>query len=431
MPASPVRWTPRLIAGLRSPADDDLVPACGPEVIRPVLDVLGAGPLGWAVQLARQGMTRVLADVPEERQAELVPRLAPAIEQTALELLLALCGRGRPFTLNPGEVAINAYLAGEGISFERVVRGLRLVRQEWTVALLDQAEAHVPAEERGPVLRDLTDVVNEFFDQTMDAVIADYMHQRQRLLARRLADQRTMIDSIVAGDQVSASAVRDVLGTDLTGHHLGLVLWREDSRSVADPQGDLEHTAHKAAAALDSPALLTIAADRSTLWAWATSAAPIDAGALPRAQLAGPTGIRIAVGRCAPGPAGFRRTHLAALDARRAAQPGKRTGSITVYDDVALFALMSTDSERARWFVHDELGPLAAPDRAGADLRATLLAYLDHGGSLIKAAEALHVHRNTVVYRLRRAEEALGRPVNDRILETHTALRLAPSLFDE
>jgi DNA-binding PucR family transcriptional regulator len=98
---------------------------------------------------------------------------------------------------------------------------------------------------------------------------------------------------------------------------------------------------------------------------------------------------------------------------------------VTRYDEVALISLSSTDSERAAWFVTEELGALAAPDRATADLRATLLAYLDRGSSFVRAAEALHVHRNTVVYRLRRAEELLGRTAAERTLETHLALRLA------
>ncbi|MFJ2214339.1 helix-turn-helix domain-containing protein [Streptomyces sp. NPDC101062] len=50
---------------------------------------------------------------------------------------------------------------------------------------------------------------------------------------------------------------------------------------------------------------------------------------------------------------------------------------------------------------------------------------MDHGGSIARAAESLYVHRNTAAYRLRRAEELLGRSATDRAPETHTALRLA------
>jgi DNA-binding PucR family transcriptional regulator len=39
----------------------------------------------------------------------------------------------------------------------------------------------------------------------------------------------------------------------------------------------------------------------------------------------------------------------------------------------------------------------------------TLRAYVDSGFNLTKSAEILHVHPNTVVYRLRRVKELTGR----------------------
>jgi DNA-binding PucR family transcriptional regulator len=134
---------------------------------------------------------------------------------------------------------------------------------------------------------------------------------------------------------------------------------------------------------------------------------------------------RVAVGRPGRGLAGFRRSHLAALDARRVATWSRPTPEVTRYDDVALLALLTTEQERARWFVTEQLGPLAADDRVTADLRRTLLNYLDNGGSLVRSAAELHIHRNTVVYRLRRAEELLGRAATDGTLDLHAALRLA------
>ncbi len=53
----------------------------------------------------------------------------------------------------------------------------------------------------------------------------------------------------------------------------------------------------------------------------------------------------------------------------------------------------------------------------------TLLTYLT-SHSPQSTANALHVARNTVSYRLANAAELLGRPVDERQLETWTALRL-------
>ena len=46
-------------------------------------------------------------------------------------------------------------------------------------------------------------------------------------------------------------------------------------------------------------------------------------------------------------------------------------------------------------------------------LRETLLAWLAEGGNARKAAERLHAHKNTVLYRLQRAQRILGRPLDD------------------
>jgi DNA-binding PucR family transcriptional regulator len=49
---------------------------------------------------------------------------------------------------------------------------------------------------------------------------------------------------------------------------------------------------------------------------------------------------------------------------------------------------------------------------------------LDAQGGLAAAAEELGVHRNTVLQRVRRAEERRGRAANERVAELHAALRL-------
>jgi PucR family transcriptional regulator, purine catabolism regulatory protein len=54
---------------------------------------------------------------------------------------------------------------------------------------------------------------------------------------------------------------------------------------------------------------------------------------------------------------------------------------------------------------------LAAPE--GAELMETLLAWLDEHGQVDAAAQQLGIHRHTVRHRLRRAEAALGRTLDD------------------
>jgi DNA-binding PucR family transcriptional regulator len=91
------------------------------------------------------------------------------------------------------------------------------------------------------------------------------------------------------------------------------------------------------------------------------------------------------------------------------------------YDDVELVSLVSADLDRLARFVQRTLGPLTADDATSARLRETLLAWLAEGGNARRAAERLHAHKNTVLYRLQRAQLLLGRPLD----EDRGALELA------
>jgi DNA-binding PucR family transcriptional regulator len=68
------------------------------------------------------------------------------------------------------------------------------------------------------------------------------------------------------------------------------------------------------------------------------------------------------------------------------------------------------------------LGELAVDDDAHARMRETLWAYLSSGSSLATAAAELHLHKNTIQYRVRKAEEVRGRPLADGRLDVEVAL---------
>jgi DNA-binding PucR family transcriptional regulator len=63
----------------------------------------------------------------------------------------------------------------------------------------------------------------------------------------------------------------------------------------------------------------------------------------------------------------------------------------------------------ARELVESTLGPL----RGHSELVATLHAYFAHGGRQRETAEALHIHPNTLLQRLRRCAELGGPDVRD------------------
>lgn len=67
------------------------------------------------------------------------------------------------------------------------------------------------------------------------------------------------------------------------------------------------------------------------------------------------------------------------------------------------------DAERARHALMNILAPLQRHDEGhGSDLVHTLKAYVRHGAHMSATAEALFLHRNSVLYRLQRIEDISG-----------------------
>jgi DNA-binding PucR family transcriptional regulator len=182
--------------------------------------------------------------------------------------------------------------------------------------------------------------------------------------------------------------------------------------------------------ALGSAKPLLIPAGRSLIWAWCGSAQqPSRDTLVGLTRLPGRRdGLHAALGEPGEGIAGFASTHAEALEARRVVTLGRDSPRLTLYPDVDLVSLLTSDVDRARRFMRAELGPLAADDDGTLRLRATLRAYLDEGCSFAAAARRLGIHENTVKYRVRSCEESLGRPAGDRPLKLAAALLLAEVL---
>jgi DNA-binding PucR family transcriptional regulator len=128
------------------------------------------------------------------------------------------------------------------------------------------------------------------------------------------------------------------------------------------------------------------------------------------------------------GVPGFSISHQQALLARRVAQAADSPAPITRYADVEVVSAFLADPESMHELVARELGGLAVADETTRKLRETALALLRAGGSARDAAAAIGVHKNTVLYRLRRIEEVLGGPLESRRLPLEIALQIVEQL---
>ena len=79
------------------------------------------------------------------------------------------------------------------------------------------------------------------------------------------------------------------------------------------------------------------------------------------------------------------------------------------FQELRVYAILAelADNPQAMAFARDILGPLRAPRHAGADLEQAVMTYIGAGGNLNGAARSLHIHRNTMLYKLERASRAL------------------------
>jgi DNA-binding PucR family transcriptional regulator len=134
--------------------------------------------------------------------------------------------------------------------------------------------------------------------------------------------------------------------------------------------------------------------------------------------------IHFAFGAAAKGTAGFRLTHEQAVAAQAVAMAGDSPAPRAVtFGEVAPVAMMLGSAELLRAWVLSTLAGLAADDEHHARLRDTLLVFLESGGSYKTAAERLMLHKNTVQYRIRKAQESLGRPVGGNRHDVELALQ--------
>ena len=152
--------------------------------------------------------------------------------------------------------------------------------------------------------------------------------------------------------------------------------------------------------------------DESSAWAWLPLGIrdTFDAAAASTAGLG--ADIHFAFGDVAKGATGFRLTHQQAVAAQAVALAAEPPAARAVtFSEVAPVAMMLGSTDLLRAWVSKTLGDLATDDELHARLRDTLLLFLQLRGSYKTTAERLMLHKNTVQYRIRRAEGSLGRPV--------------------
>jgi PucR C-terminal helix-turn-helix domain/GGDEF-like domain len=283
---------------------------------------------------------------------------------------------------------------------------------------------------RSGALKASSSFMFDYIDGISGELVAAYHVERDRWVRSAAAIRAETVRDILDGRLENEHTATSRLGYELRRHHVGLILAGEPENRTTRG-GGLEREAVEVAAILGCADPLLVSTGAATLWAWCGTFQNPCADALARVARHRPSaGVRMAIGSPGFGVEGFRITHVEAGQASRFWELGA-TGATASYGSLELVSLLASDLERARRFVLRELGLLAEQAEATAKLRSTLLGFLSHGGSHVRAARALHMHENTVYNHVRRAEELLGGPVVDRQFELQAALTVAQTLGPE
>jgi DNA-binding PucR family transcriptional regulator len=273
----------------------------------------------------------------------------------------------------------------------------------------------------------LSNITFDYIDRISEQVVSAYQLERDRWIRNRGAIRSARVTSVLAGGTVDIDETEKSIGYPLRQTHRGAVVWIDDSSARPDRLNHLERVIGRLSERLGSDrAPLVIAPDDSTVWAWLPApVTPVDAGQAK--PIAADDGTWIALGDPASGVEGFRLTHRQARQAQivaMAAEPQTRA-RVTESAQIGVLALMCADIDAVRAWVHHVLGTLAIDDEGNARLRETVRVFLTAGGSYTAAAQQLMLHKNTVQYRIRKAEEARGRPLTDGRLDVEVALLAA------
>lgn len=286
-----------------------------------------------------------------------------------------------------------------------------------------------PSELKLRLLHHLAGWLHHYVDWIARVVLDAHEAERRTLVEQNATDVSRLVHRVLDREPVEPDQFARTTGYRLDRAHVAAVLWNEGVRQAADHIEALRSLATRFARALGSPAApLFTPIDRSTAWVWCH--VPNETSLVDTARvhevLWGEPAVRAAMGTPVVGIEGFRRTLEQANAVRIVASTSSapHTRVVSYGDDgMAIVAMLARDLPASRRWVVDALGTLAVDTEPADRLRETLRNFL-RTGSYVETSEALMLHRNTVKYRLAKAEQERGRPLSEGQLDLELALHL-------
>lgn len=308
----------------------------------------------------------------------------------------------------------------------RAYRWGQFMQTQWAIDTLARI-LDDPAREEA-ALRELNGINFWYIDRVSELVLVEYQAERDRWLAHRSTVKAEAVARLLDGGDIDVAAMEEALGYRLRETHVAGIIWVDERHAGSADIAGIEGAARKLASAVGVTAEpLFWLRDPTTAWWWIPAvgdrAELLDSLRSAVGEIA--PHLRVAIGPRGRGVEGFRESHRDALLAEQVARiAGDRAPTLVSasHQGVRAAALLAADLEGTRRLVRSTLGDLAADTRTAADLRATLHVYLEEGGSHTATAKRLHIHKNTVGYRLNKVADICGSALQDNRVELELAL---------
>jgi DNA-binding PucR family transcriptional regulator len=267
-----------------------------------------------------------------------------------------------------------------------------------------------------------------YVDAVVEEQVRMWGRERERWSGRLTLQRVAAVRRVLEEESPAEEATRGI-GYSLERELVAGILWETSPPLQRDapgpPMSRLELTAEALAAEIGVERTLIVPDGAICMWAWFAIDRQLGLDALTRSaadQLRESQGLALSIPTS--GLEGFRDGHRQALRARRFAELSQARRGVVRFDEIETLCVMSEDPKLLADFVERKLGRLAAEGHSARRLRETVLVWLREGGNASRAAECLRTHKNTVRNRVQRAEELIGRPLDEDRLGLQLALTM-------
>jgi DNA-binding PucR family transcriptional regulator len=416
---------------LSGPLERRLVPDDAPEAneVRTLVTLLAERLQDRAPELNRsmnQAIERAIEDLHDSEMASMLQASVEGNIATILHMLRndIPLGNMQPITA-ASEYAVR--LARAGIPGTALRRAYHIGSDDLLAEAFEEIQRmDAQSDIKLRLLHHLAGWMHRYVDWITGVVLDVHEAERQAVLDQNATHVSQLVQRVLAREKVDSEHFAATTDYRLDQAHVAAVMWVAGVNQAADQIGALRTFASKLAEAVGSdrePLFTPIDRNTARVWCGLGRGTVVDTEQV-RQVFASTSSLRVALGAPAAGVSGFRRTLEQAGAVRvLASTSSSQAARVVSYGDdgTATVAMLARDLVGARRWVREVLGGLAADDENAERLRETVRVFL-RTGSYVETSQQMMLHRNTVKYRIAKAEQERGRALADGQLDLGLAL---------